>query len=149
MSKSAYGHSANCQSDGGAGSEGVASKQTLNAEQFTCSITESSSVTLAALLHLLRLMGAELVLTHAGGETERFEQAVRAKIGQFTSPTANRQAREAGLAHAKHLVEQVIAQIRAQGQLQKSLSSAARREVPPQAAAPVPDLPSHLPRLLN
>jgi hypothetical protein len=84
-------------------------------------------------------------LTRGGGETERFGQVVRAKIGQFTSPTADPEAREAGLTHAKHMVEQVIAQIRAQGQLQKSLLSAARREVPPCAVAAAP----HLPRLLN
>lgn len=125
--------------------EGAASKPPLHAARFTGSFTESGSVTLAALLNLLRLMGAELVLTHAGGETARFEQAVRAKIGQFTSSPAKPEAREAGLAYAKHLVEQVIAQIRAQAQLQKSLSPAPRREAPAPAAAPAP----HLPRLLN
>jgi hypothetical protein len=126
-------------------SEAAAPKPAFHPEQLACSFTEQGSVTLAVLLNLLRLMGAELVLKHAGGDTERFEQAVRAKIGQFTSPTANPDAREAGLAYAKHLVEQVVAQIRAQAQLQKSLSPAPRREVTPQAVAPAP----HLPRLLN
>jgi hypothetical protein len=141
MPKSACG-----QSDSGIPhSEGTASQQALHAEQLARSFTETGGVTLAALLNLLRLMGAELVLTHGGCESERFEQAVRAKIGQFPSPTANPEAREAGLAYAKHLVEQVVAQIRAQAQLQKSLSPAARREAPPAAAAATP----HLPRLLN
>jgi hypothetical protein len=141
MPKSAYGPS----DSRGASSEAAAPEQALHAEQFAVSFTESGSVTLAALLNLFRLVGAELVLTHGGGDTERFERAVHAKIGEFTSPTANPEAREAGLAYAKQLVEQVIVQIRAQGQLKKSLSSAARREVPQQAAAPAP----HLPRLLN
>jgi hypothetical protein len=89
--------------------------------------------------------GHGIVLTRGGGETERFGQVVRAKIGQFTSATANPEARGAGLTYAKHMVEQVIAQIHAEGQLQKRLLSAARREVPPRAVAAAP----HLPGLLN
>ncbi len=83
--------------------------------------TESGGATVAALLHLLRLMGAELVLVH-GADTERFEQAVRTKIEQFPTPTANKQARDAGLARARHLVEQVLTQIRAQAELKRSLT---------------------------
>jgi hypothetical protein len=82
--------------------------------------TEAGGAAVAALLHLLRLMGAELVLMRADCDPTRFERAVRAKIGQFASPTANDQAREAGLAHARRLVEQVMLQIRAQAALKKS-----------------------------
>jgi hypothetical protein len=72
------------------------------------------------LLHLLGLLGAELVLV-PGNDTNQFERAVRAKLRGFTSPTANKEAREVGLAQACHLVEQVLAQIRAQAELKKSL----------------------------
>jgi hypothetical protein len=82
---------------------------------------EAATETIAALLNLIRLMGAELVLNGAGGETERFERAVRAKIEQYSSPTRNQAARQSGLAFARYLVEQVITQIRAQAQVKKSL----------------------------
>jgi hypothetical protein len=85
--------------------------------------TEAGGATVAALLHLLRLLSAELVLLR-GIDIAQFEQAVRVKIGDFTSPTANREAREAGLAQARHLVEQVLTQVRAQAELKKSLSTA-------------------------
>jgi hypothetical protein len=128
--------------------EGSAAKPVLHAGQAACSFTESGSVAVAALLNLVRLMGAELVLNHAGGETERFEQAVRAKIGQFATPNADAQAREVGLTCAKDLVEQVIAQIRAQAKMHKSLSAVTRRNAPEQATVPAASrLP--LPRLLN
>jgi hypothetical protein len=132
-------------SNSAASAEAPTSEQTLHAEHAACSFTESGSVTVAALLNLVRLMGAELVLNHAGGETGRFEKAVRAKIGQFATPTADAQARELGLARAKNLMEQVIAQIRAQAQLHKSLSAATRRRSSEQATVPTADVP----RLLN
>jgi hypothetical protein len=94
------------------------------AERRANSFTEAGGATVAALLHLLRLVSAELVLTR-GSDIGLFEQAVRAKIGEFTSPTANREAREAGLTQARYLVEQVLTQIRAQAELKKSLSVAA------------------------
>jgi hypothetical protein len=75
----------------------------------------------AAILHLVRLMGAELVLAR-GHDLAQFEQAVRAKRGDFTSPTTDAEARQAGLTHARHLVEQVLTQIRAQAELKKSLA---------------------------
>ncbi len=59
---------------------------------------EAATETIAALLHLIKLMGGELVLNVAGGETERFERAVRTKIEQYTSPTTNQAARKSGLA---------------------------------------------------
>lgn len=116
--------------------EGSISDPSLQAGRFAGAFTETGSVAVAALLHLMRLMGSELVLTQSGCETERFEQAVRAKIGQFLSPTSNPQVREAGLALARHLVEQLMTQIRAQAQLQKSLSSVSHKETASQETAP-------------
>jgi hypothetical protein len=86
--------------------------------------TEAGGATVAALLHLLRLLSAELVLLR-GIDIAQFEQAVRVKIGDFTSPTPSREAREAGLAHARYLVDQILTQVRAQAELKKSLSTAA------------------------
>jgi len=83
---------------------------------------EAATETIAALLHLIKLMGGELVLNVAGGETERFERAVRTKIEQFTSPTTNQAARKSGLAFAAHLVEQVLTQLRAQAEVKRSLA---------------------------
>jgi hypothetical protein len=82
----------------------------------------------AALLHLIKLMGGELVLNVAGGETERFERAVRSKIEQYASPTTNPAARKSGLAFASHLVEQVLTQLRAQAEVKRSLTKGRRRE---------------------
>jgi hypothetical protein len=83
--------------------------------------TAAGGATIAAILHLVRLMGAELVLAR-GCDIAMFEQSVRTKLREFTSPTANQDARQAGLAHARHLVEQVLTQIRAQAELKKSLT---------------------------
>jgi hypothetical protein len=82
--------------------------------------SEAGGAAVAALLNLLRLLGAELVLVR-GSDNNQFDRAVRAKLCEFTSPTANKEAREIGLAQARHLVEQVLAQIRAQAELKKSL----------------------------
>jgi hypothetical protein len=110
--------------------------------------TETGGATVAALLHLLRLLGAELVLIR-GIDIAQFEQAVRAKISDFTSPTPNREAREAGLTQARHLVEQVLTQVRAQAELKKSLSTNAAPA--PGAHAPQSDGSAHAvaPKLLN
>jgi len=94
--------------------------------------------------HLVRLMGAELVLVR-GINIAQFEQSVRAKLGEFTSPTADQEARKAGLAQARHLVEQVLTQVRAQAELKKSLA------VENEKAPEVRSLPSTHPvaKLLN
>jgi hypothetical protein len=86
------------------------------------SFPEAATETIAALLHLIKLMGGELVLNVAGGETERFERAVRSKIAQYSSPTTNPPARKSGLAFATHLVEQVLTQLRAQAEVKRSLA---------------------------
>jgi hypothetical protein len=83
--------------------------------------TAAGGATVAAILHLVRLLGAELVLVR-GLNIAEFEQAVRARLGEFTSPTTSHDARQAGLAQARYLVEQVLTQIRAQAELKKSLA---------------------------
>jgi hypothetical protein len=84
--------------------------------------TAAGGATVAAILHLLRLMGAELVLVR-GIDIAQFEQSVRSRLGEFTSPTTSQEARNAGLAHARYLIEQVLTQIRAQAELKKSLTA--------------------------
>ena len=90
---------------------------TVHPGQSEIAFTEAGSATVAALLHLLRLLAAELVLFHWRCDVARLEQAVHSKIGQFTSPTTNQQAREAGRAYAQYLVDKVLTQIRAQAEL--------------------------------
>jgi hypothetical protein len=84
--------------------------------------SEAGGAAVAAILHLLRLVGAELVLHH-GLDAGRFEAAARKKIAEFTSPTTNAQARDAGLAFAHQLLEQLLVQIRAQAEVKKRLES--------------------------
>jgi hypothetical protein len=117
-------------------------------EEVGAAIPEAGSAAFAALLHLIRLMAADLVLNRPDPDLERFEQAVRTKIEQFTSPTANQSARDAGLAFARHLIEQVLTQLRAQVEIKKSLSlkpqaTAAEKAAPPAAQA-APELPKFL-----
>jgi hypothetical protein len=99
--------------------------------------TEVGSATVAALLHLLRLMGSELVMMR-GSDLAKFEEAVRTKLEQAASPTINQNARTAGLALARNLVEQVLSQIRAQAEQKKSLTAAtvqAAKDPPVQLAS--------------
>jgi hypothetical protein len=106
---------------------------------------EAATETIAALLNLIKLMGGELVLNIAGAETERFERAVRAKIEQYTSPTANAAARKSGLAFASHLVEQVLTQLRAQAEVKRSLGkpqNPRRQDANADKASPSPSISS-------
>jgi hypothetical protein len=112
---------------------------------FETNFTEAGGAAVAALLHLIRLMGAELVLMRRDCDPTRFEQAVRSKLEHFTSPTANEHARQAGLTHARHLVEQVLTQIRAQAELKRSLAGGAAQPQPSAAAS----APASSSRLLN
>jgi hypothetical protein len=110
--------------------------------------TPPGGVAVAAILHLLRLMGAELVLVR-GLDVALLEQAVRTKLGEFTSPTTNQDARQAGLAHARYLVDQVLTQIRAQAELKKCL--AVGNDLAAERGPDSTDLQSSLPvsKLLN
>ena len=71
---------------------------------------------MAAILNLLRLVSADLVLFR-GLDIDRLEKAMREKIREFTNPIANQQAKEAGLAFARGLVDQILVQVRAQAEL--------------------------------
>jgi hypothetical protein len=109
--------------------------------EIGASFPEAATETIAALLHLIKLMGGELVLNVAGGETERFERAVRSKITQYSSPTTYPAARKSGLAFATHLVEQVLTQLRAQAEVKRSLAKgkgAQRQKPSADDAAPPP-----------
>jgi hypothetical protein len=93
-----------------------------SAAEIGLNFPNAATETIAALLHLIKLMGGELVLNVAGGESERFERAVRSKIEQYASPTTDPAARKSGLAFASHLVEQVLTQLRAQAEVKRSLA---------------------------
>ena len=100
--------------------------------------SEAGGAAVAAILHLLRLASAELVLLR-GLDVGSFEAAARKKIDEFTSPTTNPQARDAGLAFAHQMLEQILVQIRAQAELKKRLGpsdeqpAAASQTLPPQS----------------
>ena len=84
---------------------------------------EVGGVAVAAILNIFRLAAAELVLFRSkASDPAWFEQAVQAKLDQFTSPTRDPHAHEAGLACARHLINQVLVQIRAQADIKKSLT---------------------------
>jgi len=100
--------------------------------------TEAGSFTVAALLHLVRLAVSELVLARPDLDPGPLEQAVRTKIDQFPGPTNNAEARAAGIAFARHLVEQVLAQVRAQAELKKSLNAPEAHSDRPHAPAAHP-----------
>lgn len=84
--------------------------------------SEAGGAAVAAILHLLRIVSAELVLHH-GLDIGRFETAARKKIDEFTSPTTNSHARDAGLAFAHQLLEQLLVQVRAQAEVKKRLGA--------------------------
>jgi hypothetical protein len=96
-------------------------------------LSAEGAAAVAAVLHLLRLVSAELILFR-GLEVGRFEKAMHDKIGEFTSPTTSQQAREAGLAFARVLVDQILVQVRAQAELKKQLGGKSGSEaIPPTA----------------
>lgn len=141
-------HSGDVPPEGSAAPEVAAPEE--SAAEIGAGFPEAATETIAALLHLIRLMGGELVLNIAGGETERFERAVRSKIEQFPSPTSNPAARKSGLAFASHLVEQVLTQLRAQAEVKRSLAKgkhAARQKAHADDSAEA--TPASPPKFLN
>jgi hypothetical protein len=90
--------------------------------------SEAGGAAVAAILHLLRLASAELVLLR-GLDITSFEAAARKKIDEFTSPTTNPHARDAGLAFAHQMLEQILVQIRAQAELKKRLGPSDEKPV--------------------
>jgi len=120
------------------------------AGEVGAALPEAATAAFAALVHLLRLMAADLVLHRPGADIERFEQAVRTKIEQFVSPTSNQSAREAGLAFARHLVDQVLVQVRAQAEIKRSLSSQRQTaQAEKSASSPAVATDADLPKFLN
>jgi hypothetical protein len=109
-------------------------------------VPETAMVTIGAILNLFRLAAADLVLHQPGCDMTRFEQAVRTKIDQFTSPAASQSARDAGLAFARHLTEQVLTQIRAQAEVKRSLT---RVDANRQGPLHGDEKETGVPRLLN
>ena len=69
-------------------------------------------------------MGSEIVLGRPDCDPTSFEQAVRTKLNQFSSPTRNKEAVELGISFAQSLVDQVLSQIRAQAQVKQKLKAA-------------------------
>ena len=51
-----------------------------------------------------------------------WRKAMREKISEFTSPIANQQAKDVGLAFARSLVDKILVQVRAQAELKNSLA---------------------------
>jgi hypothetical protein len=86
------------------------------------SFSEAGGVAMAAILHLFRLVTAELVL-HRGLDMQRLEAAAHQKIVEFSSPTNNQQVKEVGIAFARELLNEVFVQIRAQAELKRRLSA--------------------------
>ena len=71
-------------------------------------------VTLAALLHLVRLLSAELVAGKHREDINRVESAIRAKVNQIAVQGVSAEAVARGLAYAHELLEPVLANVRAQ-----------------------------------
>ncbi|RAI45392.1 hypothetical protein [Rhodoplanes roseus] len=70
-------------------------------------------VTIAALLNLIRLMGAELVVADPR-DIPRLEAAVRRKIGRIDLSAFPPEVAQAGLAEARALVDRTLAAVRQQ-----------------------------------
>jgi fumarylacetoacetate (FAA) hydrolase family protein len=99
-------------------------------------LSDEAAVAMAAVLHLLRLVSAELILFR-GLDAPRLENAMREKIGEFTSPVANQEAKEAGLAFARSLVDQILVHVRAQAELKNTLAGKANSNIPPPSPSPL------------
>jgi hypothetical protein len=104
--------------------EGASERAAFEHADGQFSLSEPGSVAVAALLHLVRLMGSEIVLARPDCDPTSFEQAVRTKLNQFNSPTPNKRAVELGISFAQSLVDQVLNQIRAQARVKQKLKAA-------------------------
>ena len=99
-------------------------------------LSDEAAAAMAAVLHLLRLVSAELVL-YRGLDVQRLENAMREKISEFTSPIASQGAKEMGLAFARVVVDQILVQVRAQAELKNTLACKATSEVLPPPQSPL------------
>src|SRR3954471_13345034 len=71
-------------------------------------------VTLAALLHLVRLLSAELVAGKHREDINLVESAIRAKVNQIAVQGVSAEAVARGLAYAHELLGPVLSNVRAQ-----------------------------------
>ena len=71
-------------------------------------------VTLAALLHLVRLLSAELVAGKHREDVDLVEAAIRAKVNQIAVRGVSAEAVARGLAYAHELLGPVLSKVRAQ-----------------------------------
>ncbi|MFG1463908.1 hypothetical protein V5F77_13520 [Xanthobacter sp. DSM 24535] len=80
-----------------------------------------TKVTLAALLNLIRLLGAEMVAGKHRDDVDHLERALRAKLN-FVQEGASEEDVAAGLALAHQLLTPVLRQIRAQAALAQKVA---------------------------
>ena len=99
-------------------------------------LSDEAAAAMAAVLHLLRLVSAELVL-YRGLDVQRLEKAMREKISEFTSLIARQDAKEMGLAFARVVVDQILVQLRAQAELKNTLAGKATSGVLPPPQSPL------------
>ncbi|MFG1421602.1 hypothetical protein [Roseixanthobacter liquoris] len=103
----------------------------------TIEIDAVTKVTLAALLNLIRLMGAELVAGKHRDDVDHLERALRAKLN-FVREGVDKDDAEAGLALAHQLLTPVLRQIRAQAHLASESVPPLPREAAAAAVAAMP-----------
>ncbi|OYZ89116.1 MAG: hypothetical protein B7X99_20375 [Rhizobiales bacterium 17-65-6] len=103
----------------------------------TTEIDAVTKVTLAALLNLIRLLGAELVAGKHRDDVDHLERALRAKLN-FVRDGVDKDDAEAGLALAHQLLTPVLRQIRAQANLAGGEAPPMPREAAGAAAAAMP-----------
>ena len=94
-------------------------------------------------------MGGDIVLHRPDADFERFEQAVRSQDRAIHQPDYEPARARRGLAFARHLVEQVLMQLRAEVQIKKSLSINPQTAPAEKAAAPAAEVHADLPKFLN
>jgi hypothetical protein len=112
----------------------VATPQVVACEAGRVDFTAAGGATVAAILHLVRLMGASW--SSPGATISRISNRPSVPSSAITSPTADPEARGVGLPHAPHLVEQLLTQIRAQAELKKSLA-VGKEKAPETQTAPL------------
>lgn len=98
---------------------------------------DPKDVALAAMTHLVRLMGAELVAGRHRDDLNQLEEAVRNKVGAVTVVGCKPAVVEAGLALARTHVEQALIQIRTQTHAVRAreVAQAAQQAAPPASTA--------------
>ncbi|MFG1396020.1 hypothetical protein [Roseixanthobacter pseudopolyaromaticivorans] len=112
----------------------------------TTDIDAVTKVTLAALLNLIRLLGAELVAGKHRDDVDHLELALRAKLN-FVREGVDKTDAEAGIALAHQLLTPVLRQIRAQAHMVNSGPQVVPMEAAVAAAATMPAAKAGRPKL--